>query len=119
MKADDKYTYKNKKGKEMKTEFSNFDLLKKEVEVQRELISDLTEILIENQIYRKSLPPTYDSAEVFRRALATSSEESIEEDDEEDDDEEEEEEDEDEDLDEDDEEEEDPENPIPIPMKKK
>ena len=68
IKADDKVKYEGL-GKDEQPEFTNFELLQKEVEVLEEHIDELVKILRYNDLERKETiePKYFDTDEVYKR----------------------------------------------------
>ena len=68
IKADDKVKYEDI-GKDEQPKFTNFELLQAEVEVLKESIDEIVEILRYNNLERKKTiePEYFDSDEVYKR----------------------------------------------------
>lgn len=69
-KADEKFSFVNKKGKKQKADFTNFELLQREVLHLKEIINLQSDILKENNIMQKVDPPLYDQEAVFTSLVA-------------------------------------------------
>lgn len=86
-KADDKFKITDEKGKTVLAPFTEFDLLKREVEFLSELVNELSDILKQNGLYNKIEPSRFDKREVYMSFI--NSEEDADDDSSEDDDDEE------------------------------
>ncbi len=69
IKADMKFSFENKKGKMEKASFSNFELLRKEVDYLKELVNAQSEILVANDLQQKIPAPSYNQEIVYAQLL--------------------------------------------------
>lgn len=81
IKANDKFAFVDEKGKKRKADFTNFELLQKDVEHLKEIVNTLSEILRDNNIMKKEDPPYFDQEVVFTSLVAEDPEEDSKDDD--------------------------------------
>lgn len=67
VKADDRVEYENEQGETIKEKFTNFDLLLERVNVLQEQVNNITEVLRDNELYKKYQVDLIEGTEAFTR----------------------------------------------------